>query len=163
MGYLLMSVDRAQPVGVSLLDRVESYLLKHKITASWFGWLATGSPSLVARMRSGMRMRQATIANVEAQLGREPLIQRSRRATRGQVMASRYAQTVKENRERDQEERQRRLNDPIEQAATYLRRQGWMVVKARVIDENAQGWAVGRLRLDDAGLLQRARDKGWEG
>jgi hypothetical protein len=79
------------------------------------------------------------------------------------MAAQRYAKAVQKNQEAEQAERLRRTTDPVELAATFLRIKGWMVVRARVIDETATGWAVGRLRVDDAGLLQRARDKGWRG
>lgn len=164
MGCLAME----QPVapGLDLLDRVEVYLRHHRMPPTRFGKLAVGSPSLVNRMRQGKVLRPDTVRRVEAQLdcsSPDRGFGKFKFTSIGKFKAARYAKVVHERDVAERQERQHRLTDPVEQAATFLRQKGWMVARARVFDENATGWAVGRLRLGDEGLLERARSKGWRG
>jgi hypothetical protein len=165
VGCLAMDLNGAVAAGeLSLLERVEAYLQRHGVKPSCFGVGVVNSPSLVRRMRDGKGLRQATVERIELFIAAPwPYYQSQGMRSSRSMAAKRYAKAVQKNQEAEQAERLRRTTDPVELAATFLRIKGWMVVRARVIDETATGWAVGRLRVDDAGLLQRARDKGWRG
>ncbi|RJF93016.1 hypothetical protein [Sphingomonas cavernae] len=59
----------------------------------------------------------------------------------------------------------RRATDPIEQAAAFLRRRGFVVFNQGQIDSaSGTGYVVGRKRFDtSAELLDYARARGWQG
>jgi hypothetical protein len=136
----------------SLLDRVEQYLRQHRLAPTRFGKLVVGSPSLIARMREGKTLRRVTVERIEAQLISPP-----RPMTTGQYKAKRYRIAMQEQIRADLAERNRRLNDPMEQAAVFLRSRGW-----RVFREDG-AWCVGLMRKDDDGLEAMARRNGWRG
>lgn len=152
--------------GLTLLDRVEAFLLLHKMRPSAFGTYAVKTPSLVYRMRAGKRLRRTTIERIEvflsAAVGWTPQPQR-KTLTPGQYKARRYRKAIAENIRADMAERDRRLADPCEQAAIHLRRQRWVVTRAKVHDEKAEGWCVGTMRKTDEELLAMARRNGWRG
>lgn len=142
-----------------LLVRIEAYLEQHGIPATRFSKLAVSSPSLVDRLRKGLTVRPGTKERIEAVLAYPPL-----RPTRGTVIANKYRKAMSDNVEAERVERDRRLSDPVERAATFMRQMRWMVCRASVVDgEEATGWIVGTVRLSDAELVARALSKGWRG
>jgi hypothetical protein len=157
VGCLQMSQPVA-PVMLPLLDRVALYLDKHDIAPTRFGKLAVGSPSLVNRMRAGKLLRRDTIERVEAMLAGPPV-----RMTQAQFKARRYRLALSEAVRADIAERTRRATDPHELAATFIRRRGWMVCRASVVEEGAEGFIVGSSPVTEDDLLKRARKYGWEG
>jgi hypothetical protein len=99
-----------EPAGeLSLLDRVEDYLQRHRMPATRFGKIVVCSPSLVGRMRVGKSLRRTTIERIEAQLLSPP-----RPMTLGQFKAKRYRVAMQEQVRAEIAERDRRLTDPNE-------------------------------------------------
>jgi hypothetical protein len=143
---------------LTLLDRVEEYLRRHRLKPTRFGKLVVGTPSLVGRMREGKTLRRTTIERIEAQLVSPP-----RPMSTGEYKAKRYRIAMAANIRAESLDRLRRLSDPHEQAATYLRQRGWRVTRATVHQDDAEGWCVGTARKDDDELLAMARRNGWRG
>jgi len=54
---------------MDLLPRIEDHIARHRLTATQFGRQALRDPRFVFDLRSGRRLRPATIAKVEAYLG----------------------------------------------------------------------------------------------
>lgn len=61
---------------MDLLPRIEDHLVFNGITATQFGRLALRDPRFVFDLRTGRRLRPATIAKVEAYLGSAQLLLR---------------------------------------------------------------------------------------
>lgn len=63
----------------------------------------------------------------------------------------------------DMGERRRRENDPVEQAASYLRKRGYVVFNQGIIDRaSGVGYVVGRRRFNTpAEMMAYARARGW--
>lgn len=163
MGCLAMIQPR-ELGQLTLLERVEMFLEKHSLSPTNFGLIAAKTPSLVFRMRSGKRLHQATIARVEALLDERAHWSKSHRIILpSQMKAARYARVVSETAAAERKERERRLTDPGERAATFLRSRGWRVYRASVHHADAEGWCVGTGKLSDEGLLERATRSGWRG
>lgn len=58
---------------MDLLPRIEEHIAANRLTATQFGRLALRDPRFVFDLRSGRRLRPATIAKVEAYLGSSQL------------------------------------------------------------------------------------------
>jgi 2,4-dienoyl-CoA reductase-like NADH-dependent reductase (Old Yellow Enzyme family) len=54
---------------MDLLNRIEEHMAVNRLTATQFGRRALRDPRFVFDLRSGRRLRPATIAKVEAYLG----------------------------------------------------------------------------------------------
>lgn len=150
--------------GLSLLDRVEAYLLSNKLAPTKFGKLVVKSPSLVARMREGKTLRRCTIERIEVFLTTPRRIIVPQPLTAGQWKSRRYRAAIAEQIRNDLAERNRRMSDPCELAAIFLRSRRFIVTKAWVVHgAEAEGWCVGNTRETDDELQARARRMGWEG
>lgn len=158
MGCLAM----IEPAGeFSLLDRVEAYLRQHGMKPSRFGQLINGHRNLVTRLRQGRKPHRATLNRIEAQLASPP-----RPMTLGQFKAKRYRLAMQENVRAEIAERDRRLTDPSEQAATLLRSRGWRVYRTEWAGDDGValcGWFVGRMQKTDEEMRAMATRNGWRG
>lgn len=156
MGCLAM----IEPAGeLSLLDRIEAYLRQNNLAPSRFGQLVNGHRNLVLRLRQGRSPRRPTLLRIEAQLASPP-----RPMTLGQFKAKRYRIAMQEQVRAELAERDRRLTDPNEQAATLLRSRGWRVFRTEWADgdgETVCGWFVGRMQKTDEDMRAMARRNGW--
>lgn len=60
------------------------------------------------------------------------------------------------------EQERARSNDPTQQAATFLRRKGFTVFRADVLEGARKGWIVGRRTIaTDKDLRAYAQERGW--
>lgn len=155
-------VAMVKPVadGPTLLDRVEAFLAEHGIPPTRFGWDTVRSVTLVQRLRQGKTFHRKTLDRIEEALANPP---QYRPRTRSQVVASHYRQAMQDNFRADLAERERRLTDPVERAATFIRQRGWQVYRASVHDSALDGWFVGSTKLSDPELIARAFKYGWGG
>lgn len=155
MGVMCMSIGEDRP---PLLARVDVYLKKHRLSERRFSLLASGQPNLLHRVRQRQNPRKGTIELIEAMMAGPPVT-----LTPKVYKVRRYSLQVSETIRADLAERSRRATCPVEQAATFLRRDGWMVCRASVKVADATGFLVGRLSLTDEEMMAMARKKGWEG
>lgn len=146
--------------GVPLLDRIETYLRQHGMKPSRFGQLVNGHRNLVTRLRQGRKPHRATLIRIEAQLASSP-----RPMTLGQFKARRYRIVMQEQVRAEMAERDRRLTDPCEQAATLLRSRGWRVFRTEWVvgEQTIIGWFVGRMQKTDEEMQAMALRNGWRG
>lgn len=152
-----MSVDGGEGPP-PLLDRVNGYLSKHKLSPRRFSLLATGHPNVVHRLQSGRKPGRRTIERIEALMAGPPVL-----LTHRNYSARRYGLQCSAAIRKDNAARLHRANDPCEQAALHLRKDGWLVCKASVQTPGAEGYIVGRMSLTDEEMLAMARKKGWAG
>lgn len=157
MGCLAM-IQAGEPEPSSLLRRVEAYIEKHRISPTRFGILATKNPNLFWRVQAGSRLHPKTVGRIELMLTTLPPPM-----TIAQQNAQKYQIAKNANNQAEFEEQQRRHNDPLEQAATWLRSRGWRVYRASVHNPDATGWIVGMGPLTDEQMMERARRSGWRG
>jgi len=55
-----------------LMRKIETYLIKNKVSATRFGYMSTGDPSLITKLRNGGDIRLQTLEKIMQFMGAKP-------------------------------------------------------------------------------------------
>lgn len=59
----------AANIRVELMRKIETYLTKNKVSATRFGYMSTGDPSLITKLRNGGDIRLQTLEKIMQFMG----------------------------------------------------------------------------------------------
>lgn len=150
-----------RPGGELLLVDVLAFIAENAMTDTEFGILAVNSPQLVATMKKGSRCGVGRETRIRAFMARG----KPQRETRGGFHARRYREAVKRNKASEAKAEERRKTDPVELAKTFIRRRTpFCCFDAHITRPEFLGmYFIGARLVDREGLLNYARERGWEG
>jgi hypothetical protein len=62
----------AANIRAELMRKIETYLIKNKVSATRFGYMSTGDPSLLTKLRNGGDIRLQTLEKIMQFIGAKP-------------------------------------------------------------------------------------------
>ena len=62
----------AANIRAELMRKIETYLIKNKVSATRFGYMSTGDPSLLTKLRNGGDIRLQTLEKIMQFMGAKP-------------------------------------------------------------------------------------------
>jgi hypothetical protein len=62
----------AANIRAELMRKIETYLIKNKVSATRFGYMSTGDPSLITKLRNGGDIRLQTLEKIMQFMGTKP-------------------------------------------------------------------------------------------
>ena len=62
----------AANIRAELMHTIEIYLIKNKVSATRFGYMSTGDPSLITKLRNGGDIRLQTLEKIMQFMGAKP-------------------------------------------------------------------------------------------
>ena len=62
----------ATNIRAELMHKIEIYMIKNKVSATRFGYMSTGDPSLLTKLRNGGDIRLQTLEKIMQFMGAKP-------------------------------------------------------------------------------------------
>lgn len=153
-----------------LLREVEAFMARYEVVDTQFGAMAVGSSKFVFDLRKGRQPRPKTIARCAEFMALGNPWHRFPKSR----FARKYALTVRRNAEAEKRLRQFLATDPLEQAKTFVRRQGFncFAASVNVVNPRARRALAGKIAvakrsgtevLSADEFMAFARRLGWKG